>query len=51
MLIGKKQDKLGRCRQRKVSDYAPDPVQAYAIDLLVRLLVFQLFSLITKLGT
>jgi hypothetical protein len=31
-LIGKKQDKLGRWRIAKVSDYANDPVQAYAID-------------------
>jgi hypothetical protein len=31
-LIGKKQDKLGRWRTAKVSDYANDPVQPYAID-------------------
>ena len=31
-LIGKKQDKLGRCRIAKVPDYANHPVQAYAID-------------------
>lgn len=30
-LIGKKQDKLGRCRTAKVPDYS-DPAEAYAID-------------------